>query len=180
MSFLGYSLLSEIKNNYRITTASIILNRLRKNLIIALHQTGREDETKDGMDMSLCVYDPEELTLQYAGAYNPLFVIRDGILQEIKGDRMPIGVYYKKEEPYTNHKLNLKKNDTFYLFTDGFVDQFGGAKDKKYKLIRFRELLLRIQDEEMIQQKRIIAKEFQKWKGDNIQVDDVLIVGVRI
>ena len=181
MSFLGNSLLSEIRNNYRITTASIILNRLRKNLIIALHQTGREDETKDGMDMGLCVYDPEELTLQYAGAYNPLYIIRDGILQEIKGDRMPIGVHYKKEEPFTNHKLNLKKNDTFYLFTDGFIDQFGGSKDKKYKFIRFRELLLSIQDEEMIQQKRIIAKEFQKWKGDNnIQVDDVLIVGVRI
>ncbi len=180
MSILGNSLLDEIRNNYKITTASTILNRLRRNLKVALHQTGRDYETKDGMDMSLCIFDKKSYLLQFAGAYNPLYIIRDGELRIINGDKMPIGIHYQKETPFTNHKIRLKSQDSIYLFTDGYTDQFGGPEDKKYKIIRFRNLLLKIHRKLMHQQKKIIARELNEWMGNNDQVDDILIMGLRV
>ena len=180
MSILGNSLLGEIRNNFKITTASIILNRLRRNLKVALHQTGQEWETKDGIDMSLCIIDKKTYMLQFAGAYNPLYLIRNGELKIIRGDKMPIGIHYKKETPFTNHKLKLKANDAIYLFTDGYTDQFGGPENKKFKIVQFRSLLLKIHHKLMHQQKKILAKELNAWMGDNDQVDDILIMGLRV
>ncbi|MDX2443453.1 MAG: SpoIIE family protein phosphatase [Bacteroidales bacterium] len=180
MSILGNSLLDEIRNNYKITTASTILNRLRRNLKVALHQTGRDYETTDGMDMSLCIFDKKSYMLQYAGAYNPMYVIRDGELRIIRGDKMPIGIHYIRETPFTNHKIKLKPNDALYLFTDGYADQFGGPDNKKFKIVRFRNLLLKIHPKLMHQQKKILAKELNTWMGDDDQVDDILIMGLRV
>jgi serine phosphatase RsbU (regulator of sigma subunit)/ligand-binding sensor domain-containing protein len=180
MSFLGYSLLSEIGNNYQVTTASAILNRLRTNLKHAFHQTNTKEEAADGMDMGLCILDPQSFSLQYAGAYNPLYLIRNGELLEFDGDKMPIGVHLREEKPFTNKRIQLEPGDTLYMFTDGFTDQFGGPQDKKYKIIPFQEILLRIQDENLAAQKEILDQELRQWMGDQEQVDDILVLGFRM
>ena len=180
MSFLGYSLLSEIGNNYQVTTASSILNRLRNNLKHAFHQTNTKEEAADGMDMGLCIIDPQNFTLQYAGAYNPLYLIRQGKLMELIGDKMPIGVHLHEEEPFSNKRIQMEAGDTLYMFTDGFTDQFGGPKEKKYKIVPFQELLLRIQDKSMADQRDILETELTEWMGDQEQVDDILVLGLRM
>ncbi len=180
MSILGYTLLGEIANNYPITTAGSFLNKLRTKLKSALHQTGKDPETKDGIDMSLCIFDKKENTLQYAGAYNPLYIIRKDNLIIKKGDKMPIGIHYIKEVPFKNHKIKLKAGDVIYLFTDGYIDQFGGPLNKKYKIVPFRKLLLKIHKKKMYEQKRSLGKELNKWMDTNEQVDDILIIGIKI
>ncbi len=180
MSILGYTLIGEIANNYPITTAGSFLNKLRKKLKSALHQTGKDTDTKDGIDLSLCIIDKKDRTLQYAGAYNPLYIIRDNNLQIIKGDKMPIGIHYIKEVPFKNHKIKLKSGDVLYLFTDGYIDQFGGPSNKKYKIVPFRKLLLKIHRKKMSEQKKTLGKELNTWMGSNEQVDDILIIGIRI
>ncbi|MCD6598530.1 MAG: SpoIIE family protein phosphatase, partial [Bacteroidales bacterium] len=167
MSILGYTLLGEIANNYPITTAGSFLNKLRTKLKSALHQTGKDPETKDGIDMSLCIFDKKENTLQYAGAYNPLYIIRKDNLIIKKGDKMPIGIHYIKEVPFKNHKIKLKAGDVIYLFTDGYIDQFGGPLNKKYKIVPFRKLLLKIHKKKMYEQKRSLGKELNKWMDTN-------------
>lgn len=180
MSILGYTLIGEIANNYPITTAGTFLNKLRAKLKSALHQTGKDTDTKDGIDLSLCIIDKKDRTLQFAGAYNPLYIIRDNKLQIIKGDKMPIGIHYIKEVPFKNHKIKLKSGDVLYLFTDGYIDQFGGPANKKYKIVPFRKLLLKIHRKKMSEQKRALGKELNSWMGENEQVDDILIIGIRI
>ena len=180
MSILGYTLLGEIANNYPITTAGSFLNKLRTKLKSALHQTGKDTEAKDGIDMSLCIIDKKNNTLQYAGAYNPLYIIRNNKFQIIKGDKMPIGIHYIKEVPFRNHKIKLHPGDVIYLFTDGYIDQFGGPNNKKYKIVPFRKLLLKIHKKKMSDQKRSLGKELNKWMDNNDQVDDILIIGIKI
>jgi len=180
MSILGHTLLGEIANNYPITTAGSFLNKLRTKLKSALHQTGKDTDTKDGIDMSLCIIDKKENTLQYAGAYNPLYIIRNDKLLIKKGDKMPIGIHYIKEVPFKNHKIKLHAGDVIYLFTDGYIDQFGGPRNKKYKIVPFRKLLLKIHKKKMYEQKRSLGRELNKWIDDNEQVDDILIIGIRI
>jgi serine phosphatase RsbU (regulator of sigma subunit)/nucleotide-binding universal stress UspA family protein len=132
---------------------------------------------KDGMDIALCSLKGNEL--KYAGALNPLWIIRQGKVIETKGDKQPIGKF-DNPFPYTTHTFDLQKGDTFYIFSDGYADQFGGEKNKKFKTRAFRELLLSIQDKSMSDQKAIINESFETWKGDQEQVDDVCIIGVRI
>ena len=180
LSFLGHSFLEEIANKYKITTASIFLERLRTKLKIALHQTGKIDETSDGIDMALCILDLEQKKLQFAGAYNSLYLIRRGELQEIKADKMPIGAHLNDQTSFTNTHLKLEKGDLLYMFTDGYVDQFGGPRAKKFKIIPFQQLLLRIYDKPMSQQEKILESELQLWMGNEAQVDDILVFGMRI
>ncbi len=180
LSFLGHSFLEEIANKYKITTASIFLERLRTKLKIALHQTGKADEDSDGIDMGLCILDLEQKKLQFAGAYNPLYIIRRGELQEIKADKMPIGVHLNDETSFTNTHLKLEKEDSLYMFTDGYVDQFGGPRAKKFKIIPFQQLLLRIYDKPMNEQGKILESELQAWMRDEAQVDDILVFGMKI
>ncbi len=180
MSFLGYSLLTEIGNNYKVTTASSILNRLRTNLKHALHQTGSKDEANDGMDMGLCILDRKSLSMQYAGAYNPLYLIRNNRLIEVPGDKMPIGVHLGEEKSFTNNTIQLEKDDAVYMFTDGYTDQFGGEKNKKYKIVPFREYLISIHEKIMKNQKKLLEKELHDWMGDKEQDDDILVFGMRV
>lgn len=180
LSFLGHSFLEEIANKYKITKASIFLERLRIKLKIALHQTGKIDEDSDGIDMGLCILDLKHRKLQFAGAYNPLYLIRRGELQEIKADKMPIGPHLKDETSFTNNHVTLKKGDSLYMFTDGYVDQFGGPNSKKFKIIPFQQLLLSIYDKPMSEQEKIIESELQDWMGNESQVDDILVFGMRI
>ncbi|MCK4662644.1 MAG: PAS domain S-box protein [Bacteroidales bacterium] len=188
MSMLGIAYLNEavssLKNRNNLK-ANTILNKLRKKLKLALHQDRRKNTASDGMDMALCIINIEEMKMQYAGANNPIYIIRNNKesgkpeLTHYKPDNMPIGVHLK-EKPFTNNKIQLQADDTIYLFSDGFVDQFGGTDDRKYRSGRFKEFLLSICHKSLSDQKKILHKEFNSWKGDKNQVDDVLIMGLKI
>ena len=184
MSMLGISYLTEIVQRREITQANQVLNELRKQIKHSLRQHGERDESKDGIDMALCVLDLKNSKMQYSGANNPLYFIRDSDgkpeLKEFKADRMPLGYYQGKDRPFTNHEIDLEPGDTFYLFSDGFIDQKGGKDNKKYMSKEFRNLLLEIQDQPMPDQKGILDKTLADWMGDNSQMDDVLVIGVRL
>jgi len=187
MSMLGSTLLNDVLNSIETLKANLILNELRDQVILRLRQTGKESETKDGMDISLCLLNKDNNKLQFAGACNPLYMIRSGKLTEIKADKMPIGISPKAGKPFTNHEIKVRKDDTFYLFSDGIIDQFGGDQGKKYLSTRFQQLLVRIQDKIMYDQKQILEHELNDWMGMTgmyphkyEQVDDIIVMGIRI
>jgi len=180
MSMLGVASLNEIfgnENNH--LTAGRILELLREKIKFSLHQTGKEGENKDGMDMAMCILDKKKNILEYSGAYNPLYLIRDGELQEYKADRMPIGIYHVEKEHFTNHEIKLKKGDTFYIFSDGYVDQFGGPAQTKFKSINMKKLLIEISSKTMSEQKILLENKFNQWRGDLDQIDDVIFIGIK-
>ena len=179
MSILGMTFLNEIVNQERIPSASNILNMMREKVMKALHQTGENSEQKDGMDIALCIINTTTNELQYAGAYNPLYIIRDKKLIEIKADRMPIGIHAIEETPFKNNNFNLQSDDQLYLFTDGYVDQFGGPEEKKFKNRRLKKLLIDISEKPMYKQYQILHDTFYDWKESFDQVDDVLIMGIK-
>ena len=179
MSMLGVSFFNEIVNTMDDLQANLILNRLRYYVKKTLYQTRDDSQTKDGMDLALCIIDQDEQVLQYAGAYNPLYYIRDGELHQIKADRMPIGVHIKEKDTFTNHELKLQPGDVFYIFSDGYVDQFGGEKGRKFKTKPFKRLLTRISDQPMHIQKKELDRTIMDWKGDHDQVDDIIVIGFR-
>ncbi|NOZ46704.1 MAG: SpoIIE family protein phosphatase [Chlorobi bacterium] len=206
MSMLGIALLNEIVRKKKISTASDVLNELRKQVKLALRQTGKQDEAKDGMDISLCVIDLENRKFNYAGAYNPLYIYRKintsgepytsplpvlisndkYQLIEIKADKMPIGIHIKEKDSFTDHQFDIMDGDTFYMFSDGFIDQMGGEKSKKFMTKPFKKLLLEIQDMNMVKQKNILENklnEWEKWPDENgqphEQIDDITIIGLR-
>ncbi|MCK5028522.1 MAG: SpoIIE family protein phosphatase [Bacteroidales bacterium] len=180
MSMLGVSFLNEIVNTNEVTTANVILNNLRADIKKTLGQEGKEGEAKDGMDIALCIVDFDNLKMQYAGAYNPLYIYRDNELMEIKADRMPIGIWVKEKESFTNNDIDLKKGDVFYIFSDGFQDQFGGEDGQKYKTKNYKKLLLEIHQKPMAEQREILDTTVDKWRGKWEQVDDIIIVGIRV
>ncbi len=179
MSILGNSLLNEIINDNGITKPAEILNSLRTKLVRALKQKGEDTEIKDGMDISLVSYDEKNNLLQFAGAVNPLYLIRDKALFLYKGDRVSIGFTRGKAEPFTNHEIKIHLNDTIYLFSDGYIDQFGGKEGRKLSSTRFKQILLSIQDEPINKQPEILEKELIEWQQDYEQIDDILVVAVR-
>lgn len=179
MSILGISFLNEIVSKC-IPKANVILNRLRENIMKTLHQTGETFEHKDGMDIALCIIDRESRELQFAGAFNPLYIIRNGELLEIRGDAMPIGIAPVEEKSFTNHIINLQPSDQIYLFSDGYVDQFGGPHERKFRYKPFKDLLLKIHKKNMEQQQKLLERRLLKWKGDLEQVDDILVMGLKI
>jgi serine phosphatase RsbU (regulator of sigma subunit) len=131
------------------------------------------------MDMALCVYDPEQSVLQYSGAFNPLVLIRDEVLQMFKADPMPVGIGAITGKEFTRHEIKIQKGDVIYLYSDGFEDQFGGEKDKKFSRRRFRELLLEIHGLNMPEQKRVLQSSLEEWMNGREQVDDVTVLGIR-
>ena len=179
MSMLGVAFLNEIINKNEVVKANEILNQLREHVITSLRQTGKEGEAKDGMDIAICVIDKKTKNLQYAGANNPLYLVRDGELIQIKADRMPIGIYIKTN-PFNNNELSLQKNDCLYIFSDGYVDQFGGEFNRKFKSKPFKKLLIDINDKPMSEQRTILDDTIEDWKGINEQVDDILVIGIKI
>jgi serine phosphatase RsbU (regulator of sigma subunit) len=181
VSMLGMSFLNDIIPNKRFNLkASEILEKLRLKVKSSLKQTGRDSESKDGMDIAICVINQEEQIMQYAGAHNPLYHIRNGQLNVIKATRNPIGVFFK-EFPFENHKIELKEGDQFYIFSDGYVDQFGGENRKKFSSKRFKNLILDIHDKDMNAQKETLDKTIEEWKKcTSEQIDDILVVGFKI
>ncbi len=180
MSMLGISFMNEIVNKSDHTEANIILNQLRANVVQSLHQRGEEGEQKDGMDLALCVIDVKLKKIQYAGAYNPLIMIRNGEMIEYKADKMPIGIYAEKDHSFTNNEIEVQKGDNFYMFSDGYVDQFGGPKAKKFMSKNFKELLLSICPKTMKEQREILDRTIEEWRGQIEQIDDILVMGFRI
>lgn len=180
MSMLGVSFLNEIVNKNPITTAGFILDNLRDYVKSTLSQEGKTDEAKDGMDLSLCIIDKENSQLQFAGAYNPLVYFRNGEMYEIKADRMPIGIHSSKETPFTNHTLDIEKEDVFYMFSDGYHDQFGGDKRRKLMKKPFKSLLGEIHQKPLVEQMEILDKENVDWIGNYEQIDDIIVVGFKI
>lgn len=181
MSMLGYAFLNEIVNRSSLKSAGEVLNELRDKVIQSLHQTGESfEESKDGMDMVLCIIDFSNQTLQYSGAFNPLYIVSNSELQIIKGDKMPISIHEKVEEPFTTHEVKFNKGDTLYMFSDGFPDQFGGIDYKKFMIKRFQRLLLDISGHSMEKQKELLDVQFEEWRGDVQQMDDVMVMGVKV
>ena len=198
MSMLGISFLREIVMKEYITHPGVILRKLRKEIVKSLNQKDELGAPRDGMDMALISINHDNQKVQYAGAHNPLYIIGknlqkpddksfqlyslEGIeekLLEIKPDKMPIAIYHRMD-PFTNYEIQLKKGDQIYMFSDGFVDQFGGEDKKRFMNNTFRELLLKIANNPMVDQKEIIENTFDFWKGDTEQIDDVVIVGIKI
>ncbi len=209
MSMLGISFLTEIIKKSEVTKANQILNHLRQSIIEALQQKGDYNEQQDGMDISICVIDKRNNTLQYAGANNPLYIIRNEelkmtngkiikfdnsqletckqLLYEIKPDKMPIAIH-KRMDNFTNHTIEFQKGDFLYMFTDGFADQFGGKNNKnkndfsgvKFKYKPFKNLFLQNVEKSPEEQKEVFFNTFKKWKGDFNQVDDILIMGIKL
>jgi len=198
MSIIGYNGLNRCVREYNLIHPADILEKL--NLIVAetLRKSEKSD-VKDGMDMALCMYDEKELKLEYAGAYNSLYLIRkkednlivngkeiqailennDYNLFEIKADKQPIGDFNSKDS-YNNYCIEIKKNDTVYTFSDGFADQFGGPNFRKFMYKPFKRLLLSCQEKSMKEQYNLLEETFSSWKGDYNQIDDVCILGLRI
>jgi len=185
MSMLGVTFLNQIVKN-EIGKASNILEELRENVKFALLQANKEEQQKDGMDIALCIINEEQMTLNYAGANNPLYIVSRTKNNEsqkkmiaLKPDRQPIGSYIK-ERPFKNHEIEIEKNDVIYIFSDGYQDQFGGEKGGKFMTKNFKNLLLEISDKTMQEQKQLLNQTFENWRGNIEQIDDVVVVGVKI
>jgi serine phosphatase RsbU (regulator of sigma subunit) len=160
---------------YGLTDPGEILDKTRELVIQEFEKS--EEEVKDGMDIALGSI--EGNVLQYAGANNPLWIIRGGEVLETKADKQPIGKF-ELHKAFTTHTVELQKGDAIYFFSDGYVDQFGGVKGKKFKSKAFKELLLSIQDKSMEDQKLVLDEQFENWRGRLEQIDDVCVIGVKV
>lgn len=180
MSMLGVSFLTQIISQTEDLHAATILNKLRHQVITALHQTGEIGGSKDGMDLALYILDEQTMHLEFAGANNPLVHISNGELNHIKSDKMPIGIHLRGDTPFTNFELEVKKGDVIYTFSDGYADQFGGSDTRKFMIKNLKEMLLQIHQKPMDEQREILHKTLLNWHGDTPRIDDVVLMGVRI
>lgn len=181
MSIIGNTLLDQTVRNPEIRSPAKALDYVNEGLKKNLNKNTEDTPLRDGMDIALCSIDMDGYLLEFAGANNPLYIIRDHDLIIVKPDKQPITASPDSEsKPFTNQTVKLEKNDCIYLFTDGFADQFGGEKGKKFLYKRFKDLLIDISADSMEEQKRKLREAFQTWKGNGPQVDDVLVIGVRV
>jgi serine phosphatase RsbU (regulator of sigma subunit)/uncharacterized protein HemY len=180
MSMLGVAFLNEIVSKHIEISANHLLNELRKQVISSLHQTGREGENQDGMDVALYIIDNQEMSLEYAGANNSLFIYREEEFIELKADKMPIGIHRLADNSFTNYKIDIKKDDMVYAFSDGYPDQFGGPSGKKLMVKNFKNTLQNIHHKSLTEQKFILEKTLDEWMHGTHQIDDILVMGVRI
>lgn len=180
MSMLGMAFLNEIVKEKEILSTSDILNNLRAYIMNTLNQEGKTEETKDGMDMSICLINRHTMKMQCSAAYNPIYHIQNSTLNTIKADRMPVGLSDKSGESFSMQEIDLLPNDTVYMLSDGFVDQFGGPKQKKFMTKRFKQLILDIQPIPMPQQKVELENTIDSWMNGQEQIDDILVMGIKI
>lgn len=182
MSIVGYNLLKEIISKPGEHTPASIMDQMKTGVSKTLHHGHSEDNNaKDGMDMSMCSIDFKNLELHFSGAYNPMYLVRDGKLHQYHADKFPVGLMEGTEsQKFTDNIIKLQKNDTVFVFSDGYADQFGGPKGKKFMISHFRELLVKASTLGIHQQKEFLHKTIEDWRGDLEQVDDILVIGVRI
>lgn len=180
MSMVGMERLEDTLAHY--TSPSDILHHLNKGVKASLKQTEADESTRDGMDLVLCQVDREKRTVQYAGANRPLWILRKGqtAVEEIKATKKAIGGHTADNTQFAEHLVQLQQGDTFYLFSDGYADTFGGKTEKKLTTRKFKELLLTIQDKNMQQQGSHLDSFIESWKEGLEQVDDILVIGVRL
>jgi serine phosphatase RsbU (regulator of sigma subunit)/tetratricopeptide (TPR) repeat protein len=198
MSVLGITMLNELIGDKCFDAPGAILDRLREKVKQMLVQQGNGDEQKDGMDLAIAIFNRNNRELHFSGANNPLYIIRkksqatqkdlepfasmdngEYRLFELKGDKQPIGTHWE-ENPFRTTSVHLKEHDSFYMFSDGYIDQFGGEQRKKYKSANFKKLLLSVQSKEMEAQREVLEQEFDRWRGPFEQIDDISVLGVRI
>ena len=180
MSLVGANGLNKIVRENKITKPSEILNELNKYVSESLNHEDRVDAIRDGMDMTLCTIDYKHMKLQFAGANNPLYIVRDNNFIIVKGDKFSISSFDENEKSFTNNEIDIQKEDVIYVFSDGYADQFGGKKDKKFMYKRFRNLILKSHKKPIETQKQILNSELNKWMGNTDQIDDILVIGLRI
>jgi serine phosphatase RsbU (regulator of sigma subunit) len=185
MSMIGNTLLNEILNEKQIFETDLILNQLHIEVRAALKQDTAQNTTNDGMDIALCRIDLDSLELQYSGANRALYIFKNDANQinfkDIKPNKFPIGGYQAETtRSFTAHKIQLEKSDTFYIFSDGYADQFGGVSNKKFMVKRLQNELMAMQQLPMEKQKYLVQKLVMDWKGEAEQVDDILMIGVKV
>jgi ligand-binding sensor domain-containing protein/serine phosphatase RsbU (regulator of sigma subunit) len=180
MSLLGITLLNDIVNIEGITRSDAIVTRLRERVIVSLQQGRKDITTSNGIDMALCVMDRQQKRIQFTGGFNDLVYIRDGELSVLKSDRFSVCFFIDYSGPFTMQEIEFRKGDVFYLFSDGYKDQFGGDHNKKYMGHNFYSTLLEIHKLPMPEQKEMLEKELIRWKKDNVQTDDITVMGIRM
>jgi serine phosphatase RsbU (regulator of sigma subunit) len=181
MSIVGYNLLNQALNVYGLEKPFLILNDLNKNISKMLHQTAEESSVKDGMDICLISVDFKSMVLEYSGAFNPLWIIRNKSLIEIRADKFPVGAFVGEDiKSFSHNSYQLEKGDMLYLFTDGFADQFGGAAGKKFKYKQLQNMLVDNSYKPVDEQYQVLDQTFEGWKGSLEQVDDILLIGIKI
>jgi len=180
MSLVGHNILKDIISNTDVIKPSEILDKLREGVINTLHVSNSGTQSKDGMDITLCCINFDTLELQYAAAYNPLCIVRDGELIIHNANKFPIGAFIGEKENFDNNTIQLQKNDQLYVFSDGYADQFGGPKGKKFMVGNFRKLLVQMANKPIGEQMGALKTTLDKWQGDLEQVDDVLIIGLKV
>jgi len=181
MSIVGSNLLKDIIKNTDTVTPSIIMDKMNEGVANTLHtNSSAETQTKDGMDMTLCAINFNTLELQFAAAFNPLYLVRNNELIQYKADKFPIGMFIGEKQNFANNTIQLQKGDMIYIFSDGYADQFGGPKGKKFMAGNFRSLLLETSKQDLSLQKQSLNQTIEQWRGNLEQVDDILIIGVKI
>jgi len=182
MSIIGCNLLSQAVNEYAITQPAAILNSINKGLTKVLQQKGDADSfVTDGMDIALCSFDTEKMLVEYSGAFNPMWLIRNDEVIEFTADKFPVGAFIDSQvRIFNSHKVPVQKGDMIYMFSDGYADQFGGPLGKKFKYKPLQKILLDIYKKPANEQRTILNKAFESWIGNLEQIDDVLIIGIRI
>lgn len=181
MSMLGNSALNMVVKQKGITKPSDILFEIRKEIIRVLNESDDGNSTNDGMDIALVSIDKSTNTIEYAGAFNPLYIVRDNEVIQYKATRQPIGSYWKKnDKPFENNLVQYQENDVVYIFSDGYADQFGGLDGKKLGGKKFRQILTDIASKPMDEQRQILDDKLREWRGSNEQLDDVLVIGFKV
>jgi len=179
MTMLGLSFLDDIIESKATTNPASALNLIRDKIVNTLKQSGNIGENKDGMDITICCIDKTKNELTYSSANNSIYLIRNSEITIYKGDKQPCG-FYHENKPFTSHTISLNTNDCIYTFTDGFADQFGGPKGKKFRYKQFEEILLNNVNDSFFIQKNKLSSALESWKGDLEQVDDILVIGIKI
>jgi serine phosphatase RsbU (regulator of sigma subunit) len=180
MSIVGYNLLKDILKDDTISTPAQIMDKMNIGVSSTFHRDQAIRATKDGMDMTLCAINYQTMELQYASANNPLYLIHNQELIKYKADKFPVGMDVKDTKPFTNNLIKLQKGDTIYISSDGFADQFGGPKGRKFMVTNFRNLLLDISKSPVETQFRTLNQTLESWKGAHEQVDDILVIGLQV
>jgi len=180
MSIVGSNILKDALQNTDLTSPSQIMDKLNEGVAATLHVGLTSKQTKDGMDMTLCKLHYKSLKLEYSAAYNPLYLVRNGELIQHKADKFPVGAFVGEKKKFSNNLIQLQKGDMVYIFSDGYADQFGGPKGKKFMAGTFRQLLLQVSGLPSVQQRQMLDETIEKWRGNLEQVDDMLIIGIKL